>query len=139
MFEHAVDGFRNFIVGQGWPESIIWRRPEEVLPYPGSKVFVLARAESEADQWARRFYDEGARAGVGICLSAACVVRSQSCSTIFWTLDQRLVSEMMLPVSGLKFSCAVPRCDGKLRGSFRLRLAKRVLDAYHAQLTRPGA
>jgi hypothetical protein len=147
-FEEAIDQFREFIVGQGWPESIIWRRPDEVVhdlpdprvPYSRSKMVVLARRKSEADQWARSFYDEGVRAGVGVFLSACCVVKSQSCATIFWTIDERTAIETMLPATGLKLGCAVPRLEGQLRGPFRFRLARQLLDAYHEHLqARPKA
>lgn len=134
QFEEAVERFRAFIRGFGWPESIIWRCTNDVLLFPGPRKIVRARSEVTADAWARRFYDEGTRAGGGISLYAACVVNGRTCSTIFWTSDQRTAQLMMMPVSGLKLSCSMHRFDAKSLGAIRWWLAKQVLDEYHAEL-----
>ena len=130
-FDEAIRRLRAFMQGQGWPESIVWRRTDDVLQLPGPTVIVRARAESTANAWARRYYDEGVRAGVGISLNAACIVHGHTCATIFWTHDEQTAELGMIPKCGLKVGYSERILEARSHGAIRWWVDRRALARNH--------
>ena len=135
-YEQAIATFEKFLEEQGWSQSIIWRRPDDVVfRIDGAKV-VRYQSLRKATDWARRYYDLGCNQGLAIALHAECEIDGASCATIFWTADDREAEYRMMPTQGLKMSVAAPRTKGKSVSWLEWWFWKKRLEIIHDRISR---
>jgi hypothetical protein len=112
-YEEAVTAFKKFLEKEGWSQTIVWRRPDDVVHRVEQNMVVRRRSSEKAAEWARRYYESGYSRGLGICLSAECEIDGAVYATIFWTADDQEAESRMMPAQGLKLSGRLPRTCGK--------------------------
>ena len=129
-FEQAVERFRQFLAGEGWSSSIVWRRPGDVVRRVDKDMVVRRRPSQEANDWAPRYYETGRGQGLGIALEGVCEIGGSVCATIFWTADTLEASQLMMPTRGLKMSATLPRSRGQSVNWLGWWLARREAAAF---------
>jgi hypothetical protein len=138
-YEEAIAAFKKFLEKEGWSETIVWRRSDDVVHRVDQNMVVRRRSAEQAAEWARRYYESGCARGLGICLSAECEIDGAVCATIFWTDDDQEAESRMMPAQGLKLSAALPRTCGTSVSWLEWWFWRKKLEILHKAIAAAGA
>lgn len=116
-FDEAVRTLQVFLAGQGWPTTIIWTRPGDIVRR-SAEFIGIHRRDIDGQSEARSTYEQGRRAGLGVSLEAVCTLGGAAVVTVAYPSDDREAELLMYPSDGgLKMCAAIPRIEGTVRWS----------------------
>ena len=128
-FESAAARFREFLAAQGWPATVAWVLPGDVIIRRG-KLFVRSESVQGAEGVARHVYVEGARRQLGVCLEAICSSSDRSFARVARPVSEDAASRLLFP-DGLKLSIPASKSAVKVvSGWWRWWWLKRHADQW---------
>jgi hypothetical protein len=105
--EAALERFSAFLASQGYPKTVCWLRPVDVL-VDEERHGWLKQHKAHAAKDAARRYSQGLDRNLGIELRAICATETQTFAIIFVPQGE-VDAEYRLMGLGLKLSCPVER------------------------------
>src|ERR1051326_3088633 len=112
-FEDALAGFQRFLKATGYPETIVWVRPADVLLTAPGILYIRQPAASESIRLVQRAFEDGTRYPRGVLLSCLCDFNTASCCYIWVPRDDQEAMEHLMS-GGVKYS--VPAESSRRRG-----------------------
>ena len=83
-FADALAGFQRFLKATGYPETIVWVRPDGVLLADQAIIYVRTPAASESIRRVSHVFQDGIRYPRGVLLSCLCDLTTESCCYIWF-------------------------------------------------------
>lgn len=131
VFSDAEKRLSTFLVEHGYPATVRWLLPEDVIP--GGERYWINPREPESTETATHNYRCGLQKNLGINLRAVCADDSTTYATVFVPVDD-LDAQNNLMGRGLKLSCPARkvkavRITNRLRWRYlTLRYKDRIRD-----------
>jgi hypothetical protein len=112
-FNQAVGRFRAFLAAEGWPTTIRWVAPAEVMREQQGR-FVVTGLRDDHESQAEKEYDAAGHRRLGVCFDAVCTIDETTCAMVLAPADALDAELQMYPSDGgLKLSAAMPRSEGR--------------------------
>jgi hypothetical protein len=105
-FENAESDFQRFAAKQGYPESLLWTRSDELVFWRG-RFFVRSGDHRSRRERARALFERGATEKLGIALEAKCKTEQLTICRVFVPADDLDAQYRMIPAKGIKLTVAV--------------------------------
>ena len=102
----AVTDFIAFAVEQGYPSTLLWTAPRDLMVWRG-RYFVRRRDFEESERQANAVFDHGLAQDLGVAVEAYCKTDRFTVCRVSVPDDGLDAKYRMIPESGVKMSVAV--------------------------------
>jgi hypothetical protein len=105
-FSKAVARFKDFLAANGYPPSLVWVRPDDVLFAGTKQVFLRIPSPSGNEQHAQDDFETGTKRQIGVLFATLCQMNATTyCYT--WVPANEEESERHLMPRDVKFSATI--------------------------------
>ncbi|HLJ90698.1 MAG TPA: hypothetical protein VKZ53_28085 [Candidatus Angelobacter sp.] len=105
-FGEALARFEEFLANQGYPSSVIWVTPDDVLLSGSQEIFVKTPVSPQNEVSVRKIFDEGMRQELGVLFTTLCETGRISYA-FAWTPKDDLDAQYALMPKDLKLSVGI--------------------------------
>jgi hypothetical protein len=102
-FDVAEADFQRFAVTHGYPATLLWTVPDELVSWRG-RFIVLDGDAGVRRERARKTFERGAAKNVGIVIEGKCNTDRFTICGVYIADDQTDAENRMIPESGIKLS-----------------------------------
>jgi len=102
-FQESVTEFRRFLAENGYPQDLIWVKPDDVILTGTSLIYIRVPVPHSNEESARQLFEHGISQQMGVLFATLCEIDGAACSYVWVPKDESEAEQALMPV-GLKMS-----------------------------------